>query len=154
MRQLVVLGVVLALLVGGARCAWAEATAVGTGGAVASVDADATRAGIDVLRHGGNAIDAAVAANAVLGVTEPYVAGVGGGGFMGVYLAREHRLVALDGRETAPRTFQQDAFIDPSTGKPYPFTPQRVTSGMAGGGPRTPAPRGPAPRKFGTPPPA
>src|SRR4051794_12771620 len=150
MRQLVVLGVVLALLVGGARSAWAEATAVGTGGAVASVDADATRAGIDVLRHGGNAIDAAVAANAVLGVTEPYVAGVGGGGFMVVYLAREHRLVAIDGRETAPRTFRQDAFIDPSTGKPYPFTPQRVTSGMAVGVPGTLATWDLALRKFGT----
>src|SRR3954447_4314816 len=150
MRQLVVLGVVLALLVGGARSAWAEATAVGTGGAVSSVDSDATRAGIDVLRHGGNAIDAAVAANAVLGVTEPYVAGVGGGGFMVVYLAREHRLVAIDGRETAPRTFRQDAFIDPSTGKPYPFTPQRVTSGMAVGVPGTLATWDLADRRYGT----
>jgi gamma-glutamyltranspeptidase/glutathione hydrolase len=150
MRHLVALAVVLALLVGGARSAWAAPTAVGTGGAVASVDADATRTGIDVLRRGGNAIDAAVAANAVLGVTEPYVAGVGGGGFLVVYLAREHRLVAIDGRETAPQSFPQDAFIDPSTGKPYPLTPQRVTSGMAVGVPGTLATWTTALRRYGT----
>jgi gamma-glutamyltranspeptidase / glutathione hydrolase len=149
MRHLVAIAVVLALLVG-ARSAWADATAVGTGGAVASVDSTATRAGIDVLRRGGNAIDAAVAANAVLGVTEPYVAGIGGGGFMVVYLAREHRLVAIDGRETAPQSFARDAFIDPSTGKPYPFNPQRITSGMAVGVPGTLATWNLALRKFGT----
>ena len=114
-----------------------EAVAVGTGGAVASVDADATRAGIEILREGGNAVDAAIAANAVLGVTEPFVAGIGGGGFMVVYLAREHRVITIDGRETAPQAFQQNAFIDPATGQPIPFFPQRVTSGMAVGVPGT-----------------
>src|SRR6266516_4026620 len=114
-----------------------EAVAVGTGGAVASVDADATAAGIRILREGGNAVDAAIAANAVLGVTEPFVAGVGGGVFMVVYLAREHRVIAIDGRETAPQSFPEDAFIDPATGQPIPFFPQRVTSGMAVGVPGT-----------------
>jgi gamma-glutamyltranspeptidase/glutathione hydrolase len=88
-----------------------EAVAIGTGGAVASVDPTATRAGIQILREGGNAVDAAVAANAVLGVTEPFVAGIGGG-FMVVYLARQHRVVTIDGRETAPQTFPENAFID------------------------------------------
>src|SRR5438093_375487 len=94
-----------------------QATAVGTGGAVATVDPDATQAGIRILREGGNAVDAAVAAAAVLGVTEPYVAGIGGGGFMVAYVAKEHRVVTIDGRETAPHAFPADAFIDPQTGQ-------------------------------------
>jgi gamma-glutamyltranspeptidase/glutathione hydrolase len=114
-----------------------QAVATGTGGAAATVDQDATRTAIEILRHGGNAVDAAVAANATLGVTEPYVAGIGGGGFMVVYLAKEHRVVTIDGRETAPAAFQQDAFIDPQTHQPIPFYPQRVTSGMAVGVPGT-----------------
>jgi gamma-glutamyltranspeptidase/glutathione hydrolase len=127
-----------------------EAVAVGTGGAVASVDPDATRAGIEILREGGNAVDAAVAANAVLGVTEPFVAGIGGGGFMVVYLAREHRVITIDGRETAPQTFPENAFIDSATGQPIPFFPQRVTSGMAVGVPGTLATWARAASEFGT----
>ncbi len=127
-----------------------QAVAVGSGGAVASVDRDATRAGLAVLRRGGNAIDAAIAANATLGVTEPYVAGIGGGGFMVIYLAHSHRVVTIDGRETAPGRFPADAFVDPSTGKPIPFYPQRVTSGMAVGVPGTLATWELARRSYGT----
>src|SRR4051794_41881550 len=57
-----------------------QPTAVGTGGAAATVDPVATRAAIAVLRRGGNAIDAAVTAAGVLGVVEPYSCGIGGGG--------------------------------------------------------------------------
>jgi gamma-glutamyltranspeptidase/glutathione hydrolase len=127
-----------------------QATAVGTGGAVATVDPDATQAGIRILREGGNAVDAAVAAAAVLGVTEPYVAGIGGGGFMVAYLAKEHRVVTIDGRETAPHAFPADAFIDPQTGQPIPFSPQRITSGMAVGVPGTLAAWAQAAKRFGT----
>jgi gamma-glutamyltranspeptidase/glutathione hydrolase len=127
-----------------------QSVAIGGGGAAASVDADATHAAIDVLRRGGDAVDGAVAAAATLGVTEPYVAGIGGGGFMVVYLAKEHRVVTIDGREIAPAAFQQDAFIDPQTGQPIPFYPQRVTSGMAVGVPGTLATWAKAASLYGT----
>jgi len=65
------------------------AIATGRGGAVATVDADATRIGLEVLRHGGNAVDAAVSAAAALGVTDHFSTDIGGGGFMVIYL-RDH----------------------------------------------------------------
>src|SRR5256886_4996903 len=151
---LILFAAVAAVLVVGARAPAApqpsrQAVAIGTGGAVATVDPDATEAGIQILREGGNAIDAAVAAAAALGVTEPYVAGIGGGGFMVIYLAHEHRVVTIDGRETAPAAFQQNAFVDPQTGQPIPFYPQRVTSGMAVGVPGTLATWAEAAERFG-----
>ena len=127
-----------------------QAVAIGTGGAAATVDPDASASAIEVLRRGGNAVDAAVAAAATLGVTEPYVAGIGGGGFMVVYLATQHQVVTIDGRETAPQAFPEDAFIDPQTGKPIPFYPQRVTSGMAVGVPGTLATWAEAAKLYGT----
>jgi gamma-glutamyltranspeptidase/glutathione hydrolase len=108
--------------------------ATGYGGAVASADLDASQAGIDVLRAGGNAIDAAVATASTLGVTEPFVAGPGGGGYMVIYLAREHRVVTLDGRETCPAGCSPTMFVDPATGKPLPFEEAR-RSGLSVGVP-------------------
>ncbi len=116
-----------------------RATAIGTGGGVTSVDPDASRIGLRVLKQGGNAVDAAVAAAAALGVTEPYSAGVGGGGFFVYYNAKTGRVQTIDGRETAPRAIPRNAFIDPATGDPYPFTPDLVTSGVSVGVPGTPA---------------
>jgi len=114
-----------------------QATVVGTGGAATSVDPIATKVAIDVLRRGGNAVDAAVAAAAALGVVEPFSCGVGGGGFMVLYSARDGRVFTLDGRETAPAAFRPDSFIDPSTGNPIPFA-EGVTSGLGVGVPGTP----------------
>lgn len=115
----------------------AQATAKGYGGAVSSVDANATRIGLDVLRKGGNATDAAVATASALGVTEPYSAGVGGGGYFVRLDGKTGKVSTIDGRETAPAAMPNDAFIDPATGKPYPFTPELVTSGVSVGVPGT-----------------
>src|SRR4051794_41953056 len=60
-------------------------TAVGRGGAVTSVDPEASAAGLKVLQQGGNAVDAAIATAATLGVTEPYSTGIGGGGGLCFY---------------------------------------------------------------------
>ena len=98
-----------------------EPVAVGTGGAVASMDLDASQAGIDVLKHGGNAIDAAVATASALGVTIPFVAGPGGGGFMVISLAKTHQVVTIDGRETCPAACTPTMFTDPKTGQPLGY---------------------------------
>jgi gamma-glutamyltranspeptidase/glutathione hydrolase len=98
-----------------------EPVAVGTGGAVASMDLNASQAGIDALKHGGNAIDAAVATASALGVTIPFVAGPGGGGFMVIYLASTHQVITINGRETCPGACTSTMFIDPKTGQPYGY---------------------------------
>ncbi len=116
-----------------------RATVTGKGGAVTSVDPYASRIGLKVLKQGGNAVDAAVATAAALGVTEPYSSGLGGGGYFVYYDAKRKKVRALDGRETAPARMKHDAFIDPATGKPYTFTPDLVTSGVSVGVPGTPA---------------
>jgi gamma-glutamyltranspeptidase / glutathione hydrolase len=113
-----------------------QPVAVGTGGAVASDDVEATSAGLDVLRHGGNAVDAAVAVAATLGVADPFVAGIGGGGYLVYYNARTRQVQTIDGRETAPALAGASLFIDPATGKPLPF-PVAVTSGLSVGVPGT-----------------
>ncbi|POX48577.1 gamma-glutamyltransferase [Streptomyces sp. Ru72] len=110
--------------------------AVGYGGAVASVDADASAAGIEVLKKGGNAVDAAVATAAALGVTEPYSAGVGGGGYFVYYDAKSRTVHTVDGRETAPLTAGPDLFVE--NGKPLAFA-DAVSSGLSVGTPGTPA---------------
>jgi gamma-glutamyltranspeptidase/glutathione hydrolase len=124
-------------------------TAVGWGGAVATVDPTATQVGLDVLRSGGNAVDAAVAAAATLGVTEPFSAGIGGGGFFVYYDARSHRVSTIDGREAAPASMGPDAFIDPATGTPFTFDEGRV-SGISVGVPGTPATWETAARQWGS----
>lgn len=110
--------------------------AVGYGGAVSSVDADASAAGIEVLRRGGNAVDAAVATAAALGVTEPYSAGIGGGGYFVYYDAHRRQVFTLDGRETAPRSATDQLFVE--NGQPLAFA-DAVTSGRSVGVPGTAA---------------
>jgi gamma-glutamyltranspeptidase/glutathione hydrolase len=121
---------------------------VGSGGAVSSVDRDASQVGIDVLAKGGNAADAAVATAAALGVTEPYSAGIGGGGFLVYYDAKTKKVSTIDGRETAPKTFTSTTFQNPS-GTALDFNTV-VTSGLSVGTPGTPALWDQAASKFGT----
>ncbi|MDG4860809.1 gamma-glutamyltransferase [Streptomyces sp. T-3] len=111
--------------------------AAGYGGAVSSVDADASAAGIEVLRKGGNAVDAAVATAAALGVTEPYSAGIGGGGYFVYYDAKSRKVHTIDGRETAPLTADSSLFLG-ADGTPLPFA-EAMTSGLGVGTPGTPA---------------
>ncbi len=86
------------------------AVAVGTGGAVASADPDATAAGLDVLRAGGSAADAAIAMALVLAVVHPHWGNLGGGGFA---VARfDDEVTALDFRETAPGAAAPSMFLD------------------------------------------
>ncbi|MEF2279789.1 gamma-glutamyltransferase [Deinococcus sp. YIM 134068] len=137
-RGVMVLGAALLLGgVGGAQTGSAGGKvplATGTGGAVSTVDLDASRAAMQILESGGNAVDAAVAAAASLGVTEPFSCGIGGGGFMVIYLARENRVVTIDHREAAPASFTPTVFSE--NGQPIPFD-QRVTSGLSAGVPGT-----------------
>jgi gamma-glutamyltranspeptidase/glutathione hydrolase len=111
-----------------------QPVAEGYSGAVVSDTAESTQAGIEVLRRGGTAADAAVAVAATLGVTDPYVAGLGGGGFLVYYDARTHQVSTIDGRETTPAADGETMFVDPATGRPYAF-PAAVTSGLSVGVP-------------------
>ncbi|HEY3611616.1 MAG TPA: gamma-glutamyltransferase [Pseudonocardiaceae bacterium] len=111
-----------------------QAVAIGSGGAVVSDTAESTAAGLAVLRAGGTAADAAVAVASTLGVTDPYVAGLGGGGYLVYYDARTRQVTTIDGRETTPAAADGNLFIDPTTGKPLAF-PTAVTSGLSVGVP-------------------
>ncbi len=122
-------------------------TAIGYGGAVSTADPDATRIGLNVLRKGGNAVDAAVAAAAALGVSEPYSSGMGGGGFLVYYDARTRKVHTIDGREAAPAAFTETTFTE--GGQPIAF-PDAVTSGLSNGVPGTPATWANALRQWGT----
>jgi gamma-glutamyltranspeptidase/glutathione hydrolase len=99
------------------------------------MDVRASRAGIQVLKHGGNAIDAAVATASTLGDTVPFVAGPGGGGFMVIYLAHQHRVVTIDEREACPSACTSTMFTNRSTGQPEDYTyesDQPLSTGVPG----------------------
>ena len=113
------------------------ATMTGSGGAVASVDPVASQVGIDVLRKGGTAADAAVATTAALNVVEPYATGMGGGGFFLYYEAATGKVHTIDGRETAPASLHEKSFVEPD-GSAMDFD-KAVNSGLSVGVPGTPA---------------
>jgi gamma-glutamyltranspeptidase / glutathione hydrolase len=120
--------------------------ATGTGGAAATVDGVATSQAIRALRAGGNAVDAAVTAAAVLGVTEPFSCGIGGGGFM-VVRTPDGDVETIDSRETAPAAMHPLSFWE--SGAPLPFNAARY-SGLSAGVPGTVAGWEEALDRFGT----
>jgi gamma-glutamyltranspeptidase/glutathione hydrolase len=104
--------------------------------AVASAHPLATRAGMEVLKAGGNAFDAAVAVSAALGVVEPYSSGLGGGGFWLLHFAADGRQVVVDARETAPGEARAAMYLD---GEGGPIPGLSLNGPLAAGIPGTPA---------------
>ncbi|WP_160112601.1 gamma-glutamyltransferase [Salicibibacter kimchii] len=107
-------------------------TAVGDGGAVATEHPKASKAATTILENDGNAVDSAVAAAATQGVTRPFSGGIGGGGFMQVYLEEEDEFVVIDHVIETSENFGPTSFINPETSDYYPAE-VRQTSGMATG---------------------
>jgi len=101
------------------------------GGVVTTSEPNAARAGAEILRAGGNAIDAAAAVAFALNVVEPQSAGIGGGGFMVIFLKKQKLTVTVDSREKAPAAASPDMFV--------PFAPsgfaEASTSGLSVGVP-------------------
>jgi gamma-glutamyltranspeptidase/glutathione hydrolase len=96
---------------------------------VVSESAEAAAAGVEILKRGGNAVDAAVATALAVGVTNPASCGIGGGGFMLVYIAKDRAFYALDYRETAPLKAHPDMFM--RDGKPVPEMAQNGVLAVA-----------------------
>src|SRR5208282_3947957 len=114
---------------------------------VVTQEAAASRVGLDVLRRGGNAVDAAVAVGFALAVTLPRAGNIGGGGFMLIHRADRNQATAIDYRETAPAGTTKDVFLD-ANGNADPFKSRY--SGLAIGVPGTVAGLELAWRKYGS----
>lgn len=115
-------------------------------GMVASVDALATQVGVEILRQGGNAVDAAVAVGFALAVTHPQAGNLGGGGFMLLRTA-SGRATAIDFREMAPGHASRDMFLDKQGNADSKLS---LTSHLASGTPGTVAGLALAAQKYGT----
>ncbi|HEU0307385.1 MAG TPA: gamma-glutamyltransferase [Lysobacter sp.] len=102
-----------------------QATNRPPGTAVASAHRLATQAGLDMIRAGGNAFDAAVAVSAMLSVVEPISSGIGGGGFFLLHDARSGKDIFVDARETAPESATAQVYLDASGG----FNRDRAVNG-------------------------
>lgn len=108
---------------------------LGKDGMVATAHPLASEIGAEVLRKGGNAIDASIAIQFALNVVEPMMSGIGGGGFMMVYEGKTKETTIVNSRERAPQGATPDMFLD-ENGKPTPFA-TRSTGGTAVGVPGT-----------------
>ncbi len=114
---------------------------------VVTANPHASRAGHEILKKGGSAIDAMVAVQLVLGLVEPQSSGIGGGAFLVYYDAENKRLTTFDGRETAPKAATADMFLD-ETGQPMGFF-DAVIGGRSVGTPGTVALLFDTHRKYG-----
>lgn len=117
-----------------------------TQGMVASVDAMATQVGVDILKQGGNAVDAAVAVGYALAVTHPQAGNLGGGGFM-LLRTKDGNTTAIDFREMAPAGATRDMFLDDQGNAD---AKKSLTSHLASGTPGTVAGFSLALEKYGT----
>jgi len=108
--------------------------ATGEKAMVVSPDSRATQAALEVLKQGGNAVDAAVTAQWVLNVVEPQASGIGGGGLFLFYDIGTKRILFFDGSVKAPAKAFPKMFLDKS-GKPLPYQPERNTGGLPVGVP-------------------
>jgi gamma-glutamyltranspeptidase/glutathione hydrolase len=126
-------------------------SAEGRSVAVATDSADASRAAMELLSAGGNAVDGAIAAALALGVVNPTASGLGGGGFALVYSAKDRRVVAYDFRETAPAKYDAGAlYPPPKKGEaPKPRWSWRGPRGVSVGVPGEPAGLELLSRKYG-----
>ena len=97
----------------------ARANVLPNRGAIASAHPLASEAGVEILEHGGNAFDAAVAVSAALGVVEPYGSGLGGGVFFLLHRASDEHDIMIDGREVAPGAAHEEMYLD-GDGNPIP----------------------------------
>jgi gamma-glutamyltranspeptidase/glutathione hydrolase len=114
---------------------------------VAAANPHAVEAGLEILRSGGSAVDAAVAVQAMLGLVEPQSSGLGGGAFLMYYDAATGQVTAFDGREAAPTGATPDMFLNPD-GERIKFF-DAVTSGRSTGVPGAVAMLGAAHEQFG-----
>lgn len=122
-----------------------ESTAVGIHGAVTSAEPNASEVGLQILKRGGNAVDAAIAVGFALAVTHPSAGNLGGGGFMVVRMA-DGRTAAIDYREVAPAAASRDMYLD-AKGNP---TRESVDGAKAAGIPGTVAGLALAHEQFGS----
>ncbi|WP_371809588.1 gamma-glutamyltransferase [Halobacillus sp. Marseille-Q1614] len=105
--------------------------AYGSEGMVATAHPAASEIGAEVLRKGGNAVDAAIAIQFALNVAEPMMSGIGGGGFMMVYDANEDDISIIDSRERAPAGATPDMFLD-ENGDVIPFSKRHISGDAVG----------------------
>jgi gamma-glutamyltranspeptidase/glutathione hydrolase len=136
---------------GGAPLSWTEESgkqALGSDGMVVSSHPAAARVGADILKSGGNAVDAAIAMQFSLNVVEPMMSGIGGGCFVVVYQADSGEVQVVNARERAPAGATPGMFLD-AGGNPVTFS-QRVTLGAAIGVPGTVKAMDMAHQRWGT----